>query len=334
MAVIGNTYLDLIDLYKSSDKAGNITDVIELLADENPIIKDAIWTECNSGAQHLTTVRTGLPDVTWGRLYKGTPNDKSQRAQVTDTTGFVEGRSAVDSRLVDELSNGNGPALRLSEAEAFLESMGQEVAEKMFYGNDADQPETFMGLAPRFNDLSATNGEQIVDAGGTGSDNTSLWFVTWGDTQVTAIYPQGSFMGVQREDRGKQTVQDDVGNRYEAYEEVFRQHVGLSVRDWRYVVRVANIDTSDLKDNSVALYDFLREGFYKLQSRQVPGGQQVIYCNSDVMQSLDALATNAGSSDNFVRLAPKEIQGEQVLTYRGIPIRESDALVNTEAQVT
>lgn len=334
MAVIGNRYPDLIDLYKSSDKAGNVTDVIELLADQNPIIKDAIWTECNSGAQHLTTVRTGLPDVTWGRLYKGTPNDKSQRAQVTDTTGFVEGRSAVDSRLVDELSNGNGPALRLSEAQAFYESMSQEVAEKMFYGNDADQPETFMGLAPRFNDLSATNAEQVIDAGGTGSDNTSLWFVTWGDIQATAIFPQSSFMGVQREDRGKQTVQDGDGNRYEAYEEVFRQHVGLSVRDWRYVVRVANIDASDLQANTVDLYKFLREGFYQLHSREVPGGNQVIYCNSDVMQSLDALATNSGSTDNFVRLAPMEVQGEQVLTYRGIPIRETDALVNTEAQVT
>lgn len=334
MAVIGNKYLDLIDLYKSTDKAGDILDVIELLADLNPFIKDALWVECNSGAQHITSVRTGLPDVSWGRLYKGIPNDKSQRVQVTDTTGFVEGRSAVDSRLIDDLSNGNGAALRLSEAEAFLESMGQEVGSKMFYGNDATLPEAFMGLSPRFNDLSAINGEQIVDAGGTGADNTSLWFVTWGDNQVNALYPQGSFMGVKREDRGKQSVEDANGDRYEAYEEVFRQHAGLSVRDWRYVVRVANIDVSDLKAGTVNLYDFLRQGYYKLQSRRVAAGMQMIYCNTDVMEALDALAHNAGASDNFVRLRPMEIQGEEVMTYRGIPIRETDALVNSEAQVT
>lgn len=333
MAVIGNKYLDLIDLYKSTDKAGNVVDVIDMLAEQNPILKDAIWVQCNSGAQHLTTVRTGLPDVTWGRLYKGTPNDKSQRAQVTDTTGFVEGRSAVDARLVDELSNGNGPALRLSEAEAFIESMGQQVGEKVFYGNDADKPETFMGLSPRFNDMNATNGEQIIDAGGTGSDNTSLWIVTWGDNQASMIYPQGSYMGVQREDLGKQTVADEEGNRYEAYEEVFRQHVGMSVRDWRYVVRIANIDHSQLKDNQVNLYDFLREAYYQLQSRKVPGGRQVIYCNSDVLQSLDALATNNGNSDNFVRLTPDQVEGEEILTYRGIPIHETDALVNSEERV-
>lgn len=329
MSVIGNQYLDLVDLYKSTDKAGNIVDVIEMLAEHNPILKDAIHIECNSGAQHLTTVRTGLPDVTWGRLYKGTPNDKSQRAQVTDATGFVEGRSAVDARLVDELSNGNGPALRLSEADAFLESIGQEVASNIFYGNDVDQPETFMGLSPRFNDLSATNGNQIVDAGGAGSDNTSIWFVTWGDTQASLIYPQGSYMGIKREDLGKQTVQDGDGNRYEAYEEVFRQHVGASVRDWRYISRIANIDVSDLHAGNVQLFKFLRHAYYQLQSRRVPGGRQVIYCNTDVLEALDAQTTN----DDKVSLKPSQVEGEEILTYRGIPIRETDALINSEERV-
>lgn len=333
MAIIGSNYLDLMDLYKSTDKAGNLVEVIEMLAEQNPILQDAIHVECNSGAQHLTTVRTGLPNVTWGRLYKGTPNDKSSRAQVTDTTGFVEGRSSVDARLVDELSNGKGPALRLSEAQAYIEAMGQEVASKIFYGNDVAEPEAFMGLAPRFSDSTARNGSQIVKAGGTGADNTSIWFTTWGENQTSLLYPQGSFMGVKREDRGKQTVADSDGNRYEAYEEVFRQHVGLTVRDWRYNVRIANIDLSAVKAGTVDLYKFLRQAYYKLQNRRVPGGKIMMYCNRDIMEALDALATNKGSSDNFVRLTPKEIQGEEVLTYRGIQIRETDALVNTEAAV-
>src|SRR5699024_9951397 len=121
---------------------------------------------------------------------------------------------------------------------------------------------------------------------------------------------------------------------YEAYEEVFRQHVGLSVRDWRYVTRVANIDVSDMAAGSVNLYNYLRQAYYQMQSRRVPGGRQVIYCNRDVMEALDALATNAGANDSFVRLTPKEIQGEEVMTYRGIPIRETDALINTEAAVS
>lgn len=340
MAIIGKKYLDLIDYYKSIDSAKNILPVIELMAQHNPILTDAVFVECNSGAKHLTTVRTGLPEVTWGRLYKGTPPDKSTRAQVEDATGFVEGRSIVDARLVDDLSNGNGPALRLSEAYSFLESIGQEVATKIFYGNDAETPEEFMGLAPRFNDLSARNGSQIVDAldfresGATGTDFTSVWFVAWGENQTSLIYPNGTYAGVKRKDLGTQTVTDEDGNRYEAYEETFTQHVGLSVRDWRYVVRIANISVTDLLAGKIDLYKAMRRAYYKLHGRKIPGGTLRCYMNTDVLEALDALAHEKGGDSTMVRLTRTEQQGQEVTNYRGIEIRESDALINTEEQVS
>lgn len=331
MATLGNSFFDLIDMYKLQDKKGEYNDVIEMLMEMNPILDDAIAVECNSGATHLHTVRTGLPSVTWGRLYKGIPNSKGKTAQVEDSTGFVEGLSTIDKRLLD-LSTNEG-AVRLSEAQAYLEAMSNEVASRVFYGDSASDPEEFMGLAPRFNSLSAANGGQIIDAGGTGADNTSIWFVTWGDNQCNLLYPKGTQAGVQREDMGEQRVADDNGNAYYAKEEMFKWNVGLAVKDWRYVSRIANVDVSDMQAGTVALYDFMRKAYYKLQNRRVAGGNLAIYCNRDVLEALDALATNAGASDNFVRLKPMEIEGKEVLTYRGIPIRESDAVLNTEARV-
>lgn len=331
MATIGNTYFDLIDLYKSQNPDGTTADVIEMLTEMNPILEDAIAVECNNGSKHLTTIRTGLPSVTWGKLYQGIPQSKSTKAQVEDTTGFVEALSTIDTRLL-ELS-GNEGAIRLSEAQAFLEAMNQEVASRLFYGNSASDPEQFMGLAPRYNDLSAANGNNIIDAGGVGSDNTSIWFVTWGDNQTQLLYPKGTQAGIQRTDKGEQRVIDANGNAYYVKEELFRWNVGLTVRDWRYNVRIANIDVSNMQAGTVDLYQYMRKAYWKLQSRRVPGGSQAIYCNRDVMEALDALATNAGASDNFTRLRPMEIQGKEVLTYRGIPIRETDAIVNTEARV-
>lgn len=331
MATLGNSFIDLIDVYKMQDGRGQFNPIIEMLMEMNPILDDAIAVECNRGTTHLHTVRTGLPAVTWGRLYKGIPSSKGRTAQVEDTTGFVESLSTIDQRLLD-LSTNEG-AVRLSEAQAHLEHMSQEVATKIFYGNTADDPEEFMGLAPRFSDKSASNGGQIIDAGGTGSDNTSIWFVTWGDNQCNLLYPKGTQAGVQREDKGQQRVTDENGNAYYAKEEMFTWHVGLAVKDWRYVSRVANIDVSDMGAGTVKLYDFMRKAYYKLQNRRVAGGKMAIYCNRDVLEALDALATNAGSSDSFVRLKPMEIEGKEVMTYRGIPIRETDALLNTEARV-
>lgn len=331
MATLGNTFPGLIDVYKLQDGSGNFVPVIEMLTEMNPILQDAIAVECNKGTSHLHTVRAGLPDVSWGKLYQGIPNSKGSTTQVEDTTGFVEGLSTVDQRLL-KLS-GNKGAVRMSEATSYLEAMNQEVANKIFYGNSASDPEQFMGLAPRFNDLGASNGNQIIDAGGTGSDNASIWFVGWGDNQCQLLYPKGTMAGVEREDMGPQRVTDGSGNAYYVEEEKFTWHVGLSVKDWRYVARVANIDVSNMQAGSVKLYDFMRKAYYKLQQRRIPGGSLAIYCNRDVLEALDALATNAGAADNFVRLTRKDVEGEEVLMYRGIPIRETDALLNTEARV-
>lgn len=331
MATLGASFFDLIDLYKSQDPNGQIAEVIEILMEMNPILDDAIAVECNSGTKHVHTVRTGLPAVTWGRLYKGIPQSKSTKAQVEDTTGFVEGLSTIDMRLL-ELSKNEG-AVRLSEAMAYLESMNQEVATKMFYGNTADAPDEFMGLAPRFNDPTAANGNQIINGGGIGADNTSIWMVTWSETACHLLYPEGTQAGVQREDKGVQRLTDGNGDAYYGKEELFRWHVGLAVKDWRYIVRIANIDVSEAQAGNVDIYALLRKGYWQLQSRRVANGRQCIYANRDMMEVLDALATNAGSSDNFVRLKPMEIQGKEVLTYRGMPLRESDALLNTEELV-
>ncbi len=332
MPTLGSTYFDLVDLYKRQNPDGTSAEVIEMLMEMNPVLDDAVAVECNNGTKHLTTVRTGLPSVTWGRLYQGIPQSKSTTAQVEDTTGFVEGLSTIDERLL-QLSSNEG-AVRLSEASAYLESMNQEVAEKMFYGNTASSPEEFMGLAPRYNDLSAPNGNQIINGAGAGADNTSIWFVTWGDNQTQLLYPKGTQAGVSREDMGRQRVTDGSGNAYYVKEEKFAWHVGLTVRDWRYNVRIANIDVSNMAAGSVDLYALMRSAYYKLQNRRVPGGKQCIYCNRDVLEALDALATNGGASDSFVRLKPMELEGKEVMTYRGIPIRETDALVNNEAVVS
>lgn len=341
MATLGQTYFDIIEMYKRLDN-GQMAGIVEMLMNMNGVLDDAIATPCNNGTSHKHTIRTGLPSVAWGQLYAGIPQSKSQTAQVEDVTGFVEALSTVDERLLD--LSGNEAAIRLSEATAFIEAMNQEAATGIFYHNAATDAKKFTGLAPRFNSLTAPNGNQIVDAGGTGADNTSIWMVTWSDNACTMLHPKNVAAGLQREDMGRQRVLDGSNNPYYVKEEKFTWHLGVAVRDWRYVSRVANIDVSNMQAGSVDLYDFLRKAYYKHHGRRqgvqtisnasnTAMGRTAIYCNRDVLEALDGLATNNGSSDNFVRLTPMEVQGKEVLTYRGIPIRETDAIINTEAQV-
>lgn len=351
MATLGNTFINLLDVMRAAPDGKAVAKVAELLAATNPILDDSISVECNNGTKHSHMIRTGLPAVAWGALYKGIPQSKSTRQQVEDTTGFVEGMSSVDTRLLDLFPNVGG-AVRLSEAYGFIEAMNQEMASGIFYHNTAASPEKFLGLGARYGTIGGSGaGNQIVDAGGTGSDNTSIWFVTWSEWATHLIHPQGVPGGIIRQDKGEQRVLDASGNPYYVKEEIFRWHLGLSVRDWRYNARVANVDVSDLAAGTVPIYKYMRQAYYKLQSRRIarPGsnlgrGQGggdpdipmtriAIYMNRDVLEALDAVGTNSGSADNFIRLTSKEIEGKEVMTYRGIPIRETEALLNTEARV-
>lgn len=333
MATLSSTYLNLIDVHKQNDPRTG--EIIEVLKRQNPILDDAVAMQCNMGATHRHSIRTGLPTPAWGSLYKGIPQSKSTVQQVDDTTGFLEARSGVDTRAL--AMSKNPAALRLGEAMSHLEAMNQEMATGMFYHDTATTPEKFKGLASRFGTIGGgAAGNQIVDAGGTGSDNTSIWFVTWGDHACHLLYPEGTKAGVDRQDKGEQRVTDASGDAYYVKEETFTWHMGMAVKDWRYVSRIANLDVSLMLAGSVDIYSFMRKAFYKLQSRRMDSvnSRIAIYCNRDVMEALDGLAVGTGSGANgALRLVPRELEGREVLTYRGIPIRETDALLNTEARV-
>jgi hypothetical protein len=347
MTTIGNTYYNLADYFRSLSPDGSIeADIVEILAELTPVVRDAVTIEANNGTSHIHTVRDTLPSVTWGRLYKGIAPSKSGRSQVTDTTGFVEGLSTIDKRLL-ELAGPKADALRMSEAKGFLQAMALEAEETIFYGDTITTPEEFKGLNARANAIgSGTYGNQIVDGGGSGSDNTSIHFVTWAEDYTAIIHPQNTKAGLQREDKGEQRVLDADSRAYYVMEELFRWHLGLSVKDPRGNVRIANIDVSELVAGNVDLHALMRTAYYRLgtrrsgkyldaQGKAIEGaggtGRTVIYMNSGTLEALDALSTDTGNT--ALQLRPTEIEGREVLTWRGIPIRETDAILNTEAAV-
>jgi hypothetical protein len=149
MATLGASYLNLIDMLRQQNDPN--AEVVEVLNRLSPVARNAFTLECNQGTQHVHSIRVGLPSVTWGRLYQGIPQSKSGRAQVTDTTGFVEGLSSVDSRLLAIAKN--PAALRMQESESFMEAMQQEAETGVFYHDVLTTPEKFKGLAARYNTL-------------------------------------------------------------------------------------------------------------------------------------------------------------------------------------
>ncbi|HAU5802078.1 major capsid protein [Citrobacter freundii] len=327
MAVKGLIALTLADWGKRIDPNGKVDKIIELLSQTNPILLDMMIMESNSPTGHKTTVRTGLPDATWRLLNYGVPNSKSTTAQVTDTMGMLETYAEIDKSLAD--LNGNTAEFRLSEDRAFLEAMNQKMAQTLFYGDTSVNPQQFMGLASRYSSKSAGNGQNIIDAGGTGTDNTSIWLVVWGENTVHGIFPKGQKAGLQMQDLGEQTLRDSAGGQYQGYRTHYKWDNGLTLRDWRYVVRIANIDVSDLSVPASAanIVTQMVKALHRVPNLKM--GRAAFYMNRTVAQALDLQSLDKAS----LALSVKETEGEWWTTFRGIPIRETDAILETEARV-
>lgn len=328
MAVKGINAATLTDVAKRLDPNGKIDKIVELLAQTNPILQDMMFVEGNLPTGHRTTVRTGLPATTWRLLNYGVQPSKSTTAQVTDACGMLEAYAEVDKALAD--LNSNTAEFRLSEDRAFIESMNQNMAETLFYGNTSLNPERFMGMAPRYNDKSAANGKNIIDAGGTQTDNASIWLMCWGENTVHGIYPKGSKAGLQHNDLGEQTLIDANGGKYQGYRTHYKWDTGLTLRDWRYCARIANLDVSDLSGGSASAADIVKlliKAVHRIPNLQM--GRAAIYMNRDIAEYLDVQAVEKPS----LGIKVKETEGIYWRDFRGIPIRECDALLNTESRV-
>lgn len=340
MATLAVTNPTLLDLAKATDPDGKIANIVEILNETNEVLADMSWVEGNLPTGHRTTIRSGIPTPTWRKLYGGVQPTKSTNVQVTDNTGMLEAYSEVDKALAD--LNGNTSAFRLSEDRPHIEGINQEIVDTLFYGNEATEPEAFTGLAPRFANLTAdANSDNVIDGGGSGADNASIWLVVWGPNTVHGIIPKGSTAGLQHTDKGQVTLEDasDGSNsgRMEAYRTHYRFDAGLSVRDWRYVVRIANIDKSALTNvftsgafsTGAHLPDLMFQALDLVPN--LSAGRPAFYVSRDIKTRI---RQQTAAATHLSTLSYEDVGGKMVESFHGVPLRRVDALSADEALLT
>jgi hypothetical protein len=330
MATLQTKWPTLLDVVRAQDPDGGIAALGEVLNETNEILDVMTWKEGNLATGHRGAIRTGLPTPTWRKLYGGVQPTKSTRATVTDTCGMLEDYAEVDKALAD--LNGNTSAFRLSEDRAHIEGISQALATTLIYGDADTTPEKFTGLAARFDSLSAENADNIVSGGGGDSDNTSIYLVVFGD-DVHGIYPKGSTAGLTMEDKGQVTIEnvDGSNGRMEAYRTHYKWDCGLHVKDWRQIVRIANIKTASLTKNAASgadLIDLMTQALEIVHN--INGGRAAFICNRTVRSYLRRQITNKVASST---LSMEEVAGRRVVIFEEVPVYRTDAILNTEDAV-
>lgn len=328
----------LLDLSQRLDPDGSIAAIAEVLTSQNQILEDIPLYEGNQATGHLVTVRSDIPAPTWRRINYGVRPTKSATTQVTETIGILEDRGEVDVDLAE--LNGNTAEFMLSENVPHIQGISDELATTIFYGDVAQYPDRFHGLAPRYdvvgqpaNKFSARTHSaylnHVISAGGaTASKQTSIWLIGWGKESVFGIYPKGSKAGLYDKDLGEITAYDNDGGRFQAYAHLYKVKQGFCVKDWRYVVRICNIELEKMDD---AVYQkYLYQALVKAMYTVPQNGRFMFYGNRAVLTMLDL----AGLEKLNAALGWREVFGKELRAFRGIPIRSCDAILETEAVVS
>jgi len=339
MGVLADYMPTLIDVTRAMAPNGSIATIAEVLQEYNDVLEDIPFFEGNLPTGHQTSIRTSKPTPTFRLLNQGVVPAKSSRGNIVDTCAILEARSHIDKDIAE--LNGNTQAFRLNEDRAFIEGMGDTLSTTLIYGDVSTDPEKFNGLASRYYSLSGeTTSAQVIDCGGTGSDNTSIYLVAWAPNKVFGIYPKGSKAGLQHDDLGLQDVITDAttGATMRAYVSWFQWKCGIVVADYRHVIRLANIDVSalntasDTSDTSANLMKYMSKALDMLP----PGtSKPVFYMNRNTRSMLRVKVMDKSN----LHLKLDELVGASgikrpTLSFDGIPCRRIDSILNTESALT
>ncbi len=333
MSTLGAAYPTLLEVSKEFGVDGKPLSVAELLHQKNECLQDIPWIEANQTNGHRMAVESGLPEAVYRKLNAGILPSKGTTTDVTEAMASLTSLGKVDKLLAD--MSGNAAVYRLRKNSRHMEAMLQKFMQTLFYGDSTTTPEEFLGLSSRYSDIGAgspENSRNIIDALGSGSDNMSIWLIKWGPDGVQGIYPKGSKAGLVHDDYGVELCAAPSGTgELPMYRDWFEWNHGIAIEDWRNIVRIANIDSSDLTKAASAGADLID---LMVQASELIDGagddsRLVWYMPGRVRQFLRRQLTNRAN----VWVTQADVAGKRVTMFDGKPVRKIDRLVKNETRV-
>jgi len=347
MATKGSRYITFRDILSGRTPNGFVDkDIVEMVAQENPVLQDVLWKECNKGREDFVTIRTGMPDAVVRAFYEGWTGTKTSKKQVTNACCTITTGIEFDWRLYE--ADKDKTAFLSDEQRAHSSVLGDKVAQLLFYGSTADNPKAINGFGKTFGQHGAVTGASMVtddklaafyclNAGkaaeaGSSADSIarrSIFLVGWGARSAHGIYPEASSAGIKIGQLESQFVDDGSGKRLRVGLQEMNQDVGLNIRDFRYCGRVTNINV--MSDPMSAETPDVSLLLRRLISRvKTTGATQRLYMSRLTFEHV-ALQFECKTQSNAVKYADLEQKKDGALL--GIPVSLCDCMNGDEAEV-
>lgn len=272
--------LTMLELAKNIAPNGQLHKVAAILERIYRIWDDIPWFEANDIFSHVSAQEYSEPEGELRTFNDGVGNVSVETQEVRDILSMMEAYSDSDKAMVDAAPNPQ--AFRNGRAARILRGIGKSWIELLFYGNNGTNSKSFNGLAVRLNSLAAS--ANVIGAGGTGSDLTSIYVARWGEGAAWCAYPRGSSLRLEHRDLGEITAITASGKKFQAYRDWFKIYGGLVVEDPKAIGRLANIETSGTTNT------FDEDLLIQLLNQMSPDedfSSMGIYCNSTIKTQME-----------------------------------------------
>ena len=340
----GSRYITFRDLLSGRTPNGFVDkDIVEMRAQENPVLQDVVWKMCNKGREDFTTIRTGMPEAVLRAYYEGFKGSKTSKKQVTNACCTVTTGIEFDWRLYE--ADKDKVAFLSDEQRANSSVLGEKAAELLIYGDSDGDPKGINGFFKTYGEFGAVSGQNMETDDrkasfytfNAGEDSApqgasalrSILLVGWGARSMHGIYPEGTSSGIKIEALTSQYVDDGDGGRLKMGLQEMNWDLGLNIRDFRYGGRIANIDV--MKDpggaNTKDVTKFIRKLVTRVKSN---GVTQRFYCSRLVFE-LIAEQFEKKTQANAVKYA--DLEQKKDASLLGIPVAFCDAMNGDEREV-
>jgi hypothetical protein len=325
MATLTSKY-SLVEQAKRIDPDGEQAQIVEVLNRRmGGILEEAPWIPSNDVWTNKTTRRGTLPTGSRRKLNQRISQSVSRTTEIMDVIEQIEDYCDVDSALVDSMPS---PAMfRSGEVDAFIEGLGQTIVSDILYADANADPDSMHGLSAR---MGTADARFVIDEGGTGSDVTSIYVVTWGQQYAHLIYPKNMAqeMGVRHVDKG-QVTSETTNGLIEVYRDHFCIRCGLVVRHPRAIGRQANIETAGTSNT------FDEDNLIALLNNMETNADTRIYVNETILTQMQ-IRSKDKNNVNYYFDNEYALSGQPPMAFQGYPVRRLDReiLLNTETAIS
>lgn len=315
-----NDYHTLVELAKRTDPNGNSAELINILAERNPMLEEAHWERANDLNSHEFTQVIELPKGEFGRINKGIAYSAGRTKQVVEPICEIAEAYCVDDRL---LKKAPSPQEYLAqEAALHVEGMGQTAHATLLYGNRGTNPDAINGFMTRYNSLSMT--DSVTNNGGSGADVASILVVNWGRDSAYLAYPRefGDFL--VEKGPSDQWIQPAAGTGYWGKVITWSINMGLCIANPKNVQRICNIETTG--SSNIFSDDKLITALNKMDKTD----NAVIYVNKAIYTQMQIAFKNRAN----VNFTMQEAWGRPIMHFMGIPVKKCDQMLSTETALS